>query len=261
MVAARAAAMGVPLSVHLTVAALVLLAALVYVSRGLLEVDETFDEPVGEPATGPVDDVATEPLAATAAAGGRAGLSTIVLVGLWAGGLCAVALESTALDWAAFRVGDDFNRSAGYAALGYVAVTVGMTSARFAGDALEVRLGAARLALVANSVTAVGLVTATLGPQAWISLIGFALVGVGVATMAPALYDRAARLPGPPGVGMGALTAGLRTSGLAVPLLVGAVAGRVPTVGMAMALVMLPALVGYVAVTRSLRPRAVPRNG
>ena len=80
-------------------------------------------------------------------------------------------------------------------------------------------------------------------------------MGLGIATLLPGLYDAAAKLPGRSGAGLGALTAGIRTSVLTVPLTVGALAGTDLAVGDAMAIVTLPALVGFAFVTVAIRRR------
>ena len=171
------------------------------------------------------------------------------------GGLFALAIESTSIDWAAFRFTDDFATSAAFAALGYVAVTVGMTIGRFAGDHALVRLGARRLEHASLTLTGVGLAAATLAPDRHPSLAGYALAGLGFATMLPGLYDTAAKHPGRTGAGLGALTAGLRTASLTVPFIVGTLAATSLSVGSAIAVVTLPSVAGFLAVTLILNFR------
>lgn len=226
-VSSQLAALGVPLSAHLVVAGAVLLGVLGYVGPGLLRVDE-----VHEP---------------TVRADGCVDLATpLVLFGLAA--YFAVAMEGSSIDWAAFRVGDDFGTSAGFAALGYVAVTGGMTVARFAGDTVSVWIGERRLRTVSLALAAIGLSLATLIDNRFLALFGFLVAGLGIATLLPTLYDTAARRPGRPGAGLGALTAGLRTATVSVPLVVGTLAGSGLSVGSAIALVTLPSVAGFALV-------------
>ena len=103
-------------------------------------------------------------------------------------------------------------------------------------------------------LTAVGLAAATLTASRWVSLAGYLVAGLGIATMLPTLYDTAAQHPGRPGVGLGALTAGLRISSLTIPLIVGLLAATSLSVGSAIAIVTLPSLLGYGAVARRLIP-------
>jgi fucose permease len=236
---ARIAAAGVSLSAHLVGAAAVLFVVVVIVSRGVLRVDEH-----------PQDTRATDAAADEAPRAGRRPSAILVLFLL--AGFFAVAIESTSIEWAAFRFTDDFGAAAGFAALGYVAVTGGMTVGRFAGDWVAVRLGARRLTSTSIALTAVGLVAATLSPNRYLSLAGYAIAGLGIATMLPTLYDTAAQHPGRPGVGLGALTAGLRIASLIIPLTVGVLAATNLSVGAAIAIVTLPSLLGYLVVTNSL---------
>lgn len=238
LAASRLAAAGVPLGTHLVGAAALLAGALVFVGRGLLRTDHPHEErhrPAGD---------------------GRRRNGRLVLPLFALAGLFAIAVEMTAIDWAAFRFADDLGASAGFAALGYVAVTTGMTAGRFAGDWAASRLGPDRLGLLSAVLTGAGLAAATLVDGRAIDLLGYLVAGTGIATMLPTVYDQAAKLPGRPGGGLGALTAGLRTSGLTMPVLVGTIAATGLSVGSAVALVTLPSVIGFAAVTRLL-----PRSG
>jgi hypothetical protein len=86
-------------------------------------------------------------------------------------------------------------------------------------------------------------------PNRAASIVGFLLVGIGVATFMPKLYDDAARLPGRRGSGMGAMTGGMRVAYLLTPVAVGGLAGTALSVGDAIAIITLPALIGLMIVT------------
>ncbi len=250
LAAARIAAAGIPLSTHLPIAAAVLLLAVLFVYQWALPVDEPS---------------ATAPMAATDEGSGRrvrspAHRSVLALFVL--AGMSALAVEATTIDWAAFRFADDFGLAAGDAALGYVAVTVGMTVGRFGGDWAAQRLGADGLSVLSTVLTGAGLAVATLIDAVWIGRIGFVLAGLGIAVMLPTIYDRAAKHPGRPGVGLGALTAGLRVAVILFPFLVGWLASTTLSVGAAMAIVTLPSVVAFALVTAALPPVGVyPDSG
>ncbi len=235
----RIAAAGISLSVHLVGAAAVLLAVIGVVSRGLLRIDEH-----------PADHHVAPPSPDAAARSGRRPTPFLVLFLL--AGFFAVTIESTSIEWAAFRFTDDFGTTAGFAALAYVAVTGGMTVGRFGGDWVSVRLGGPRLTLLSVVTTGVGLGMASFSGVRGLSLAGYAVAGLGIATMLPTLYDTAAKHPGRPGVGLGALTAGLRIASLIIPLIVGTLAATGLSVGAAIAVVTLPSLLGYLAVMSAL---------
>lgn len=231
-VAANAA--GVDVLVHLTVVAALMAGALVFVTRNLLRADE--DGHADAPAT-----PAGEP---TAAPAGRAAVLLLVAAGMF-----AVVAEVTGGDWATFRLTDDFGASAALGSLAFVGYTVGMTAMRFGGDSLQLRLGREGLHRLSVGIAAVGFVVAALVPDRTASIAGFLLVGLGVATFMPKLYDDAARLPGRRGAGLGAMTGGMRFAFLVTPVAVGALAGSRLSVGDAIAIFTLPATVGLIVVT------------
>lgn len=224
-------AVGVSLQVHLIAVAIVLALALLFVGRGLLRVDEHREE---------------APTPALERGVGRAKRLPLVLLAL--AGAFAIAVEIVSSDWAAFRLSDDFFTSAGFAGLGYVAFTSGMTLGRFGGDWVLQRIGPGRLNQWAVVAAAIGLAGSSLLPNRWLVLGAYLLAGVGISTFFPRLYDEAAQSPGKRGAGLGALTAGSRVSGLAVPALVGTMAGTSLSVGSATAIVVIPSVLAFAVV-------------
>ena len=231
-VAANAA--GLSTFTHLVIVAAMMAVALVFVTRNLLPDDE---EGHGDVATPPPPPSASR----------RARLAPIILVVF--AGMFAVVTEVTGGDWAAFRLADDFDAAAALASLAFVAYTVGMTSMRFGGDWLQLRLGRIGLHRLSVGLVLGGFAVASLVPDEAASIVGFLLVGLGVATFLPKLYDDAARLPGRRGAGLGAMTAGMRVAYLITPVAVGALAATSLSVGEEIAIFTLPATVGLVIVT------------
>ncbi len=232
--AVAANAVGLSTFTHLVIVAAVMAVALVFVTRNLLTDDE---EGHGDTATPPPPPNASR----------RARLAPVILLVL--AGMFAIVTEVTGGDWATFRLADDFAAAAAVASLAFVAYTVGMTSMRFGGDWLQLRLGRLGLHRLSVGLAAGGFAVASLVPNEAASIVGFLLVGVGVATFLPKLYDDAARLPGRRGAGLGAMTAGMRVAYLITPVAVGALAGTSLSVGEAIAIFTLPATIGLVIVT------------
>ena len=168
-------------------------------------------------------------------------------------GFTAAAMESTSFDWAAFRLVDDLGTSAGFAALGYAAVMGGMTLGRFAGDWGKTRLGQERLNSLSVAMTATGLAVASFAPNRFLVVAGYLIAGLGIASQLPFVYDTAAKRPGRPGAGLGALSAGLRIAILVVPFAIGGIAGSRLSVGTAVALVALPSAVIFLLMTANPR--------
>lgn len=217
---------------HLTIVAATMAVALAIVTRYLLRVDEDAE-------------ATTVPPPATASRRVRR-LPVVLLV---LASMMAVAAEVTGGDWASFRLTDDFDASGAVGSLAFVAYTVGMAGMRFGGDWLQARLGRMPLHRLSVTLAATGLAVASLVPIEAVSVLGFLLVGVGVATFMPKLYDDAARVPGRRGAGLGAMTAGMRLAFLATPVAVGTLAGTRLTVGAGIAIVTLPAIAALVIVT------------
>lgn len=232
-VAANAA--GLSTFAHLTIVAAVMAVALALVTRGLLPTDERGHADV--PATA----------ASSAELPRRRRLAPVVL--LLAAGMFALVAEVTGGDWAPFRLTDDLGASAATGSLAFVAFTVGMTAMRFGGDWLQLRLGRNGLHRLSLGLTTAGFVVASLVSDVPAAIGGFLLVGIGVATFMPKLYDDAARLPGRRGAGMGAMTAGMRLAFITTPIVVGGLAGTSLSVGDAIAIVTLPAMAGLAIVT------------
>jgi fucose permease len=230
----RVAAAGISLPTHLLISSAVLLVVLIGVGQHLLRVDEQ-----------PVD---AQHQSESAETGQRFSSALVLFV---IGGLLAVAIEHTSMNWATFRFTEDYSTTVGFAALGYVAMTGGMTCGRFSGDWFLVRLGAQRLLYISLCSGAAGIVLATLVPNRYVNLAGFVFVGLGAATMVPRLYDMAAQFRGRTGLGLAALTVGVRLAIVSSPLVVGALANSSLSTGQAIAIVSLPALAGFFVVMKA----------
>lgn len=242
--ASQLAGLGVSLTAHLFVVTLILLAVVLVVGTGLLREDE---HPASQREA--VDAIAAgTPGVAPGSFPTRWLRGPLVLLALI--GACSIVMELTSSDWAAFRLSDDFGATAGVAGLAYVAFTTGMTVGRFGGDSMVLRFGHQRVADVGIAMTITGLAVASFVPNRWIVMVGYLVAGLGVATQFPKLYDDAAKYPGRPGAGLGALTGGSRIALLFTPILVGTLASSRLSVGAATAILTLPAAVGFLVISR-----------
>ncbi len=218
--AAVMASAEVSLRAHFVAFGALLGLSVVFVARGLLRADVRHDD--------------------AAVSSDRRRVSALMIIGL--AGACAMAAEVVTSDWAAFRLRDDLATSPGFAGLGFVAFTSGMTIGRFMGDGIEARFGTRPMMLASASLTAIALTGASFTPNAEI-VVGFYLLGgLGTSTIFPKLYDGAARASGGSGAALGALTAGSRIVLLIAPVTVGALAATSLSVGASVAVVTLPAL-------------------
>ncbi len=262
---------GVSTPAQLTIVAVVLVAALLFIAPGLLPVDEPHSadaEPQVEPQIEPmigsasvgalvpevaIPEVAVPEVAASATPE-RTRPRALAVIALATGGAMAMAIEMTNGDWASFRLGDDLNARPGVAGLGFLVFTAGMTAGRLGGDFVQLRIGATLLVRAASVVIALGAVLAMLVPNVPVAIVGFAVSGLGTSVLFPQLYDRAARAPGPPGSGFPSMLIGQRGAAVVAPALVGALADTSALgVGQAMALVVLPCA-AIVALVTFVRP-------
>ena len=168
----------------------------------------------------------------------------LTLVVLAVSGAFSVAVELVSTDWAAFRLTEDFATTAGFAGLGYVAFTTGMTVGRLGGDSVVLRIGSDRMLRLAIVVAGLGLAGAAFIPNRWVVLAAYVVAGVGVATFFPKLYDDAAKFRGRRGAGLAWLRTGSSLTALFIPTVVGVLAATDLSVGEATAIVTLPCVVG-----------------
>ncbi len=249
--AAQAAASGVSLRLHLGVVAALLGGALVFVGSGLLRTDEG-GEVVGDVVGDAVGETAE---GEQRAVGPRTRQRWIMLVVLGVSGGFALTAELVSSDWAAFRLSEDFGTSAGFSVLGFVAFTVGMTTGRLGGDSVLLRLGGARMLRGAIIVSGIGLSVASFAPNRYVVSVGYVIAGIGISTFFPKLYDDAAQFPGRRGAALTWLRAGSGSTALVIPVLVGVLAASRLSVGAATAIVTLPCIAGFFAISlRSARP-------
>jgi fucose permease len=235
LVAAALAGSAISLRTHLAIAAAVLAAISLIIATQLLRTDEVHaDEPPdldGDPSSEPTP------------------IRRLPHRAFFVAGLTAVAIETAAISWAAFRISDDLDGSDSVAALAYVAVLGGMTITRFAGDHLAARWGADRFMAGSAVLAIVSLLIAGVVPSQALAVAAFLVAGLGIATLTPRLYDLAARAGGGTASGLGVLTGGMRTATIVAPLLI-ATAASSTSVGTAIAAVSAVAGLGFVAATR-----------
>jgi MFS family permease len=124
--------------------------------------------------------------------------------------LCAAYDEGAIGDWGALHLRQDLRASAGLAAAGYAAFALAEASGRLSGTSALEHLGRTRVLVLGGLTACVGMLIASLAPDVWVALAGFAATGLGLANLFPAAIARAGLLAGPDGV---ALTSMLGYSG------------------------------------------------
>ena len=211
-VAAIAAAIDVDPLAHFAVVAAVLTVASLVFLRGLLPADrrraaDGSDEPrVHVPWT-----------------------AALVLLGVIA--FCSFVGEGAASDWSAVYMTQELGTSPALGAVAFAAFAVTMAIARFAADPLRVRLGNVVLVRGGSLTAAVGLGLALLVHEPAAGIVGFALLGLGLAPVVPIAFSAAGDLD---------------------PRATGVLVGRVATIGY-VGSVAGPIMIGWLAEVTSLR--------
>jgi fucose permease len=121
-----------------------------------------------------------------------------------------------------------------------------MAASRLAGDRLAAAFGPVRLARAASVTAGLGLSLALLVPSSAAGLLGFALLGAGIAPIVPTVISAAggARLGTPEGVVSRVFAVGY-VGGIIGPAMIGFTAGQI---GLRAALVIPVCLVGLIAI-------------
>ena len=218
--AAGAMSLGMGAGAHVTTVAVLALSA---VAAALGRLVPT------RPAQGRMDPVFARPPAA--------------LLGLGLLTFCALLAEGAMGDWSAVYLRDSLRSTPAVAATGFAAFSLAMAIGRLSGDRLAQRLGPGALLRISGALAATGLAASLLIGHPSAAIVGFGLVGLGVANLIPILFSAAGRAPGFPA---GAALAAVATTGYC-----GYLAGP-PVIGLAAELAGLPLALGTVSVACGL---------
>lgn len=118
----------------------------------------------------------------------------LALVGLIA--LASAMGEGAVADWGAVYLNGTLGTTEAQATLGYSAFSVAIFAARLVADLAIRRLGAARIARASGIAAIAGVLTMISATGLLTALSGFALMGLGYATLFPLAFSRAAADPG-----------------------------------------------------------------
>jgi MFS family permease len=116
--------------------------------------------------------------------------------------LCAAYDEGAIGDWGALHLRQDLRVGAGLAAAGYAAFALAEAIGRLSGTSLLEHLGRTRVLVIGGLTACAGMLLASLAPDVWLALAGFAVTGLGLANLFPAAISRAGLLAGSDGVAL-----------------------------------------------------------
>lgn len=154
-----------------------------------------------------------------------------VLLPLGAVAFCAAIAEGAMADWGGIYMSDIVNVEDAIDGIGFAAFSLTMTLGRISGDYFIDRFSTRALVTASGVLGSVGLGTIVLFPYLVPTVIGFALVGIGLSYIIPLMFAIAGRIPDLPS---GAGIAGTATLGYT-----GFIAG--------------PPVIGFIAEATSLR--------
>ncbi|MEY2656153.1 MAG: hypothetical protein RLZZ524_3181, partial [Pseudomonadota bacterium] len=133
--------------------------------------------------------------------------------------------EGVMYDWCVLYLKQEVGMPQDLAALGYAAFAGAMAAARFGGDHLRAHLPESTLLRASASLAALAMTVVLLSGDPWVSLVGYTLVGAGLAPIVPILYTAASRVPGTSSAAAIAAASSIGYSGFLVgPPLIGALA-------------------------------------
>jgi MFS family permease len=181
---------------------------------------------------------------------------TGVLAVLGAIAFAGLLCEGATADWAAVYLRDELHTTPVVSGLGYAAFALAMVTVRLSGGGLLTLAGPRRLLCLLAGVATLGMTAGLVSGDPLIAILGFGLLGVGLASIIPTLFSAAGNQPG---VAPGTAVATVSTIGWAGfmcgPPLIGFVADHTSRT---VALCVFPLLTALVAVV-SARTSALDR--
>ncbi|MEY2654549.1 MAG: hypothetical protein RLZZ524_1577 [Pseudomonadota bacterium] len=147
----------------------------------------------------------------------------LLLIGLLI--FAGMTAEGVMYDWCVLYLKQEVGMSQDIAAVGYAVFAGAMAAARFGGDYLRARFSEKALLRYSSTLTAVAMATVLLTGSPWVSMVGYALVGIGLAPIVPILFNAASRVPGSSSAAAIAAVSSIGYSGFLVgPPLIGVIA-------------------------------------
>jgi len=182
----------------------------------------------------------------------------LLLIGLLI--FAGMTAEGVMYDWCVLYLKQEVGMTQDIAAMGYAVFAGAMAAARFGGDYLRARVSETALLRHCATLTAVTMATVLLTGSAWVAMIGYAFIGIGLAPIVPILFNAASRVPGSSSAAAIAAVSSIGYSGFLVgPPLIGAIAHAL-SLAAAMSVVVISASLLSICAHRIPVARAAPRS-
>ncbi|HET6506768.1 MAG TPA: MFS transporter [Baekduia sp.] len=139
-------------------------------------------------------------------------------------GFGAVFAEGASADWSAVYLRDVVGASPATAAAAYTGFAAAMALARLVGDRVIARVGPVATVRAGGALAALGALLVVVARTPLAAVPGFALIGLGIATVVPLAFAAAGRAVPHAGQGIAAVATIAYGAGLAAPGIIGAIA-------------------------------------
>ena len=113
----------------------------------------------------------------------------VLLCGLMA--LCSYSSEGSVAEWGSLLLYQEKGASESLAALAFAAFSITMTVSRLVGDRIRDRAGNFIPLTVCAVLATLGMLTVLSSPWPWLSLLGYACMGMGLSLIVPILFSLA----------------------------------------------------------------------
>jgi fucose permease len=110
--------------------------------------------------------------------------------------LSGMMAEGVMYNWSVLYVQQELGALPQRAALAYVTFSGATAAMRFAGDWVRARVAERTVVISGALLSSVAMAITLLAHDVTVAMVGFGLVGVGLATVVPILYNAATRVPG-----------------------------------------------------------------
>jgi MFS family permease len=197
---------------------------------------------------------------------GRPGRRTPT-VSRWSGGMlllggiafASMLCEGASADWASVYMSGPLNAAAVEAGLAYATFALAMVTIRLSGNRLLTRYRADRLLPALAALATIGFSVGLLIGRPAAALAGFACLGVGLASVVPAVFSAAGRIPGlHPGTAVATASACGWAGFVCGPPLIGRLASLS---SLPVALILIPVLTGFIVIATSIARGLKPQPG
>lgn len=180
----------------------------------------------------------------------------MVLLGAIA--FASMLCEGAVADWAAVYLSGTLHARGVVPGLGYAAFGLAMLTVRLSGNRLLTRYRPNRLLPAFALIATAGFAAALIAARPAAALAGFACLGIGLASVVPAIFTAAGRIPGlHPGVAVATASACGWAGFVCGPPLIGRLATMV---SLPAALGVLPVLTAFITLSTATAPALQPRD-